>query len=94
MTDNDQVRLHAIVYGRVQGVGFRDATRRRARDLGLVGWVRNESDGTVETVAEGDRETLERFLAFLNRGPSSAQVRRVDAEWSDASSRFGDFSVR
>ena len=87
-------RLHAVVHGRVQGVGFRDATRRRASDLGLTGWVCNRADSTVEVVAEGDRATLERFLTFLNLGPSAAQVTKVASEWLPSSGEFADFGVR
>ena len=94
MTQPSLQQLHAVVYGRVQGVGFRDATQHRAFDLGLTGWVRNQSDGTVETLAQGDHATLERFLAFLNRGPNAAHVTHVDALWSAAAQRFDDFHVR
>ncbi len=87
-------RLHAIVQGRVQGVGFRFATQRRATDLGLTGWVCNRADHTVEVVAEGDHATLERFLTFLNLGPSAAQVAGVASQWLPSSGEFADFSVR
>jgi acylphosphatase len=93
MSESDNHQLHAIVHGRVQGVGFRDATERRAVELGLSGWVRNKPDGTVEVTAEGDRATLERFLEFLHRGPSAARVSRVESQWQPASGRFGDFRV-
>ncbi|MEO8394554.1 MAG: acylphosphatase [Chloroflexota bacterium] len=89
-----QHQLHAIVHGRVQGVGFRDSTQRRAAELGLSGWVRNQADGTVETTAEGERATLETFLAFLHRGPSSARVTQVDADWRAATGGFAHFGIR
>ena len=79
MTESNQQQLRAVVHGRVQGVGFRDATQHRAVELGLTGWVRNQSDGTVETLAEGERDVLERFLAFLQRGPNAAHVTRVES---------------
>jgi acylphosphatase len=62
--------------------------------LGLVGYVRNLSDGTVEVLAEGERETLESFLAFLHHGPPAAQVISVVVEWLPASGNFSGFSVR
>jgi acylphosphatase len=74
-------RLHAVVHGRVQGVGFRATTQYEAKKLGLSGWVRNRADGTVEVDAEGDRTHLESFLAFLQRGPLGAHVDAVDADW-------------
>lgn len=87
-------RLRAVVSGRVQGVNFRWSTVREARGLGLTGWVRNRPDGTVETVAEGPRARLERFLAYLNDGPPAAMVTGVEAAWSDATGEFGDFGIR
>jgi len=94
MTQPELHQLHAIVHGRVQGVGFRDATQRHAVDLGLTGWVRNQSDGTVEVTAEGERDTLERLLAFLNRGPQAAHVTQVESSWHAATGKFDHFGVR
>lgn len=72
--------LRATVHGRVQGVGFRDATVRRARDLGLQGWVRNEPDGTVRVHAEGTAERVAELETFLREGPRGAHVERVDVD--------------
>jgi acylphosphatase len=94
MTNTEQQQVHAVVQGRVQGVGFRDFTQRRAAELGLNGWVRNQPDGTVETVAEGDKATLEQFIAHLWRGPVSARVIRVETEWRAATGRFSGFNIR
>ncbi len=69
--------VRAVVTGAVQGVGFRDATRRRARRLGLLGWVRNEADGSVAVHAEGADAEVEQLLAFLRRGPRGASVEGV-----------------
>jgi len=71
-------RLHARVRGRVQGVGFRAATLREGRGLGLRGWVRNLPDGGVEVLAEGPRATLDALVAFLRRGPRGAHISNVD----------------
>lgn len=71
-----------VVTGRVQGVGFRAATQRQARELGVRGWVRNRTDGAVEGAAFGGHEALQRLVAWLHDGPSAAQV---DSVWhSDA----------
>ena len=86
-------RLHAVVHGLVQGVNFRYYTHRKARELGVTGWVRNLPDGTVETVAEADRHTLEAFLAFLYNGSPSAEVSRVDYAWLPAENSFAGFEV-
>ena len=87
-------RLEAQVTGRVQGVGFRHFARSQARRLGVDGWVRNESDGSVRVVAEGPRDALGEFLERLEEGPGGARVLDVRAEWSQASGEFGGFTVR
>lgn len=69
--------LHAVVHGRVQGVGFRWFVRQRARELGVRGWVRNRSDGSVEVHADGEVAALERLRASLAAGPPGAQVAAV-----------------
>ncbi len=72
--------IRATVQGQVQRVGFREATRRRARSLGVLGWVRNGEDGSVALHAEGQPEALEALLEFLRKGPRGAAVERVEVE--------------
>ena len=72
------MRLHVLVRGRVQGVGFRWFVREVGRDLGLAGWVRNRADGTVEVAAEGEPQMLERLRDMLREGPNGATVSAVD----------------
>jgi acylphosphatase len=86
-------RVRAIVKGRVQGVGFRDFAAREARALGLGGYVRNQRDGSVECVAEGPDEALERLLDKLRRGPRMAAVREVEVERAAASGEFEGFEL-
>jgi acylphosphatase len=88
------VRLHAVVHGRVQGVSFRYYTQRRARDLGLTGYVRNLWDGTVQVVVEGPRPDVEELLSFLRVGPRAAFVTHVDTRWSAPTNDFSHFEVR
>ncbi|MDY7041603.1 MAG: acylphosphatase [Chloroflexota bacterium] len=90
----EKVHLHAVVHGLVQGVNFRYYTSLEARRLGVVGYVRNQWDGTVEVVAEGERSSVERLLAFLHRGPSWATVERVDVQWQEPTGEFQRFEVR
>ncbi|HEV3045904.1 MAG TPA: DNA polymerase ligase N-terminal domain-containing protein [Solirubrobacteraceae bacterium] len=78
--DTDVSAIRAWVSGRVQGVGFREATRRRALALGLEGWVRNEADGTVAVHAEGPADAVERLAEFLRQGPRGAAVADVALE--------------
>jgi acylphosphatase len=86
-------RLVAEVSGHVHGVGFRYYTRQAARRLGLVGWVRNDPEGTVTVAAEGSRVRLEQFLGLLREGPVAAEVEDVEVRWEPATGRFKTFSV-
>jgi DNA ligase D-like protein (predicted 3'-phosphoesterase) len=72
--------IRASIVGTVQGVGFREAARALAGQLGVMGWVRNAEDGTVTVHAEGPSEGMDTFLAFLHEGPSLAEVQRVESE--------------
>jgi acylphosphatase len=83
----------AVVHGRVQGVGFRWFAERNARSLGVSGWVRNRSDGTVETVAEGDEKAVGEYLARLSRGPAGSRVDQVVVE-DAAAEGLSAFEVR
>ena len=73
-----QARL--TISGRVQGVGYRDWTMRTAERLGLAGWVRNRSDGSVEALIVGDDQTVGRMIESCRRGPPAARVDAVDIE--------------
>jgi DNA ligase D-like protein (predicted 3'-phosphoesterase) len=72
--------VRATVSGQVQGVGFREATLRRARELGVLGWVRNADDGTVQVHAEGQPDAMEQLATFLHEGPRQAHVEEVSVE--------------
>jgi acylphosphatase len=86
-------RLHAIVEGRVQGVGFRYFVLERAQALDLVGWARNRWDDTVEVTAEGNQASLEKLVAHLHQGPRSAMVTGVRITWQACSGEFTRFSI-
>lgn len=90
---NEAKRIHAVVSGRVQGVGFRYFVQRTAIALGLTGRVRNLGDGRVEVYAEGDEETLQLFIQALEKGPALSHVRSVDVQWSPAIGQYSDFNV-
>jgi len=94
MEEKQNTRLHAIVEGGVQGVGFRFFVQDTANLLGLSGWVRNRWDGTVEVLVEGERGRLEQLLTALRCGPRSAQVMGVNFTWQDYSGEFSGFRVR
>ena len=95
MSSGERARLVALVHGRVQGVGYRLFVIRHAQALGLTGHVRNLPDHrTVEVVAEGPRDALDRLLAQLRRGPYGARVDGVDTSWGPAQGGLGSFDVR
>ena len=83
----------AVVTGRVQGVGFRYSAVREARSLGIRGMVANLPDGSVKVSAEGDLLRLQRFLAWLHKGPPGAHVRDVEVSWAPPTGSFPRFDV-
>ena len=88
-------RTVAVVSGHVQGVGYRWFVNRQAARLGVVGWVANESDGSVRVVAEGPRPVLDELLEELRRGPSGARVESVEVEQRIAATgSFSRFEIR
>ncbi len=93
MKETNLARLHAIIEGRVQGVGFRYFVVEVAELLGLYGWVRNRWDETVEVVAEGERPEVEKLLDALGRGPRGAFVSNVKSEWEKPTGKFHNFRV-
>jgi acylphosphatase len=86
------MRRRVVVHGRVQGVFFRDTTRRLALEHGLNGWVRNTWEGTVEAVFEGPPNAVQQLVEFVHRGPAGALVERVDVFEEDEEGLTG-FSV-
>lgn len=89
----EQAALRAIVHGRVQGVGYRYFVIERARPLGLAGRVRNLPDGTVEVIASGPRETLEKFVGELRTGPSFSRVTDVEVQWDAVAAPTEGFTI-
>ena len=86
------VTKHLAISGRVQGVGFRFYMERKARELGIAGWVRNRRDGSVESVVQGSAQAVEAMIAWARQGPPSAVVAEVKI--SDGEGEFGQFEVR
>ena len=87
------VARRVVVHGQVQGVFFRETTRRRARRVAVAGWVRNNDDGTVEAWFEGEPDDVEVMVHFAGIGPSGAHVRSVDVEDVEPQG-LRDFEVR
>jgi acylphosphatase len=82
-----------VVHGRVQGVAFRDATRRQASSRGVAGWVTNRPDGAVEAVFEGDDDAVRSLVRFVSEGPRAADVDRVEQSEEEPEGLSG-FDVR
>ena len=93
-SNNAVEELRAFVYGRVQGVGFRYFVIQKGHALALRGYTRNESDGSVEVLAQGPREALERLLASLRQGPGGAHVRDVRVTWGEPTEHVSGFHLR
>jgi acylphosphatase len=87
------IRRRVVVNGHVQGVYFRDSVRRLALRSGVAGWIRNNPDGSVEAVFEGEPESVERLVAFCREGPRGALVGEVDVYEEDVAGLDG-FSIR
>jgi len=88
-----KTRVHVFISGRVQGVFFRQATKREADSLGLKGWVRNLPDGKVEAVFEGEEDAVKMLLEFVNQGPPRAKVSKVNVTWEEPTGEFRAFRI-
>jgi len=89
----DNIRVKLIIEGRVQGVWFRESTRKQAEHLGVHGWVRNRREGTVEVVAEGPEESVRKLVDWCHHGPPSARVSRVRETAEAFQGEFVSFDV-
>ena len=89
----EKITFKAIVSGLVQGVGFRYFTLRQAQKHQITGYVKNLPDRTVEAYAEGEKETLQQFLAAVRRGPLGSSVEKIDVEWLLYQNEFTDFKI-
>jgi acylphosphatase len=90
---DDDVRRHVTIHGDVQGVFFRETTRRKATEAGVSGWISNRSNGTVEAVFEGPAEAVDELVDFSREGPTAATVERVDVREESPEGMSG-FEVR
>ncbi|MGC2063938.1 MAG: acylphosphatase [Thermodesulfovibrionales bacterium] len=88
------VRAHLLIEGRVQGVFYRAFTKNVALKLGLQGWVRNNPDGKVEAVFEGDRQLIEQTVQECRRGPFGAKVEDISLSWGETPEGLSGFEIR
>jgi len=87
------IRMRLIIEGRVQGVWFRDSTRHEALALGVSGWVTNRRDGTVEVLAEGAEDQVEKLTSWCRHGPPAAKVRMVHETREEWKGEFSSFDI-
>ena len=89
----EKQEIHCIIRGKVQGVFYRDFVGKHARHLALTGYVRNTSNFSVEVVAQGYQDKLEKFIEHLRKGSFQARVSEVEVEWGKPSKIFVSFDV-
>ncbi len=87
-------RIHLIISGDVQGVGYRTWAKQIAHQLNLNGWVINRPDGAVEVVAEGTKAKLEEFIRYCRKGPEVAWIQDVAVTWQDGTGEFVSFDIK
>ena len=86
-------RVHLFIHGRVQGVFFRASVQQKALELELSGWVRNNSDGSVELTAEGEGDNVDSMIEWCRVGPSQAVVKHVSVDWETPSGELKEFRI-
>lgn len=90
---NEKARVSLVLNGRVQGVFFRLKAKEESDMLDLTGWVRNNGDGSVEILAEGDKDKLEQFIDWCHEGSDGAKVENVEVEWKPFKDEFKNFKI-
>ena len=93
-TGGEKIRAHIFVSGKVQGVWFREKTKKKAEKLEVTGWVKNLLDNRVEAVFEGDRDRVEEMVNWARSGPIWAKVEALDVIWDDYQAEFEGFEIR
>lgn len=88
-----KTRAHVYVTGRVQGVFFRQNTKRQAQSKGVMGWVKNLDDGRVEAVFEGEEDAVKAVVEFCKVGPKAASVTEVTVEWQPYREEYQSFNI-
>ena len=89
----EKARAHVVISGRVQGVFYRMETKRAAGEFGVFGWVKNQRDGTVEAVFEGEHDRVEAIVEWCRQGPPNAVVADVTVNWDDYTGEFKGFDI-
>lgn len=90
----EKIRAHIFASGKVQGVFYREKTRKQAEKIGVTGWVKNLADGRVEAIFEGDRDKVEKMVNWARKGPIWAKIEALDVVWEDHHGEFNGFEIR
>lgn len=88
------IEMNCVITGKVQNVAYRAYVQDAADELGVVGWVKNMSDGSVLVCAQGMGDVLKEFVEYLHEGSLSADVEAVSVEWATARESYDDFSIK
>ncbi|OGD85396.1 acylphosphatase [Candidatus Curtissbacteria bacterium RIFCSPLOWO2_01_FULL_41_18] len=88
-----EVRVNIKIFGSVQGVFFRRSAKLEAEKLGIVGWVKNDGNGSVEAMAQGERDKVDEFIKWCKKGPPFAKVEKVEVKWLSESQDFDRFDI-
>ena len=91
---DQKVRAYIFVSGLVQGVFFRENTRKKAQKLGITGWIQNLADGRIEAIFEGEKERVKEIIKWVKKGPIFAKVSGTDVEWQKYKGEFKNFEIR
>ena len=91
--EDKAVKAHIFIEGRVQGVFYRDWTKRTAQEFDLTGWVGNLADGRVEAVFEGPKDKIEKMVKKCHKGPHPAGIEHIDVSWEKATGEFSTFEI-
>lgn len=89
----NKIRAHIVAKGKVQGVFFRQNAQHVSNEYGVTGWVRNLSDGSVETVLEGDENSVENVIRWFRVGPPNAHVEKIELRYDRYTGEFQDFKI-
>jgi acylphosphatase len=87
------MQAHLFITGLVQGIGYRQFVKQNARKLGLTGWVKNVSDGSVAAVLQGKKEVIEQLIPLCRKGPLLSDVKDIQVSWEDDKEAYKDFIV-
>ncbi len=90
----EKIRAHILVSGKVQGVFYRENTRKRAEKLRVTGWVKNLKNGRVEAIFEGGKDNVENMVNWARKGPIWAKIEALDVIWEDYRGEFNGFDIK